>query len=129
MADNSNYSKTVLLIIRKLAVKHRIPERDALYLLDHFFMQLKQYITDPRMPRILIPSFGAFRPSLKRLKSHLRLLGINYRKGKVSKESFKKGIRKGWPVKQRMIKELNREGDSTDWYNDNLIKDLSQFTD
>jgi hypothetical protein len=70
-------------------------------LIDEFFLTLQMFISDPRMPRVLIEYFGAFDTPFTALKRLIKLKIKKFRNGTYPKSKVNFGIKRLWAVYKR----------------------------
>jgi len=84
--------------------EHNIPKEELEELVDCFFAQMKEYITDPRMPKIRITNFGTFRPQIGKIELIIKRW-IRYSKFSGKKEGLAQKLRPLWKVRRRLVEE------------------------
>lgn len=114
---DEGFFKDFEAIINKLSVKHKIPPSRIKLILDHFFKQLKVYLTDKRIPKVVITNWGTFRPSSANIKRALSKKFYWYRLGSVEPESMRTFLRRVWPIYRRLMAERYRWGMTWPFWN------------
>lgn len=114
---NTTYLRRFDKIIKNLSEKHGVDEDEIRGMIDHFFFTLKRFITDPRMPTIKITNFGTLKPSIGKLNWQIKNAVKQLRKNPDDPTRLHTKIRHLWAVKQRLIKEKNKEETWKEWRN------------
>lgn len=83
-----NWDKRIKSIIKRLSEKHGIDEKVGQRIVDHSFIELKNCIGLPEMPKVLLRGFGTFMVSTKRLKRALKDLETGFEKEIIDKEYY-----------------------------------------
>ena len=110
------YLKKLEPILNKVGKKHNIPLEEAKYIFDRFFRSFRDAMKDPRIPKVKLPLFGFFTPKVKKINKSLKASIAYYKKSDIiSREYINARIQRVWGIKQRLIKELNKEITWKDW--------------
>lgn len=117
MPKNTNYLHRYDKLLTKLAEKHGIKKEELILIIDHFFLTMKGFITDWRMPTIKITNVGTFKPKIGKINFVLKTSYRYFRKGYITAEKISSKIKEVWPVKQRLIKESLGIETWRDWRN------------
>lgn len=64
---NINYLRKLKDEIALVAKEHEIDESILVEIIDELFYDIRKLVTSPKMPNILLSSFGTFKPSYKKL--------------------------------------------------------------
>ena len=105
MTPKSDITKRFEKTIDKLSVKYKIPASRIDNIIDQFFEQLKSYLNDPRLPKVIIKNFGVFRPCPGQMRRALSKKFYWYRLGSVTPENMRLFVKRIWPVYRRLMKE------------------------
>lgn len=89
-------------ILKKVAAKERINEKDIEIAYTHFIQEMKKALTSEDMPKVLIHNFGTFSVSLIRLENQIRYHIGRYYKGHVNKYDLKKILEPMFKVRKRL---------------------------
>lgn len=115
-----NYLKRLDKEIKTIAEENGLKEDEVYEIVDEFFKTKKKFITDPRMPRIQITNWGTFKPSIGKIYWQIKTAIYYYKTGAISREKLNDKIRKLWPVRNRLIKEKNKQSTWNSWKNKKL---------
>jgi len=102
--------------LNKLGVKYSLTRPEMEEIITYFFRDLKLMITDPRMPKIVLQSFGSFKPGLAQIDRSLRKFFFWRRMGKDNKLSLTRFIQKYWKVRKRLQSEKNKGVTFRNWH-------------
>lgn len=121
MEKNSTaYLKRFDGIIRNLSKKHGVSEEELTLIIDRFFLLLKSWVTDLRMPTIKITNLGTFKPSLKKIDNHIRKSICKIREGHPKSDMYRKRVSVLWQVRRRLKDEINGVVTWKEWRNKKL---------
>lgn len=108
---NYHYLKNLKDEFKQVSEEYDIPLDDLKEMFDELFLQLRKWIVSPKMPKIILHSFGIFEPSINKIElliwrriKKLRELP-DTEENKKKRETLKKKIRYAWAIKQRHIAE------------------------
>lgn len=90
--------KVLYKIIKEVAIKTNTSVEVTEYLVAYYFWYLYYIMTGPNFPKIQIPFFGTFYPSLKNVRLSIKLLIKSYKHGRTGREEFVKTFRYHWMV-------------------------------
>lgn len=90
---------------KEVCEKHGFSEEEGSEIVDSFFWDLKESISDPRMPSIMLTNFGSFRPTLGKIRWKITNAIQQYREGRYTREITCNVIRRYWEVRNRLILE------------------------
>lgn len=100
-----SYLRRIEPELKKIAKDNDLEKEELEQLIDEFFVVLKGFLEDPRMPKIQLTNFGTFKPSLRKINQDLRRGMARYRAGLLSKEFLVEKIHRLWPIRNRLINE------------------------
>lgn len=107
-------------LVKKLAEEYEVDEQEVVQALGHYFVALKDCITDWRMPAIKIPEVGTFAPTLGKLNWYIKRCIYNYRLGYITKKQVDDRIKSVWPIRERLKEEktftLQTTAQEATWY-------------
>jgi len=109
-------------IIDKIGKTYGMSSEDIEGLIDHFFLTIKKFITDPRMPKIQITNFGTFRPAIGKINWHLKIGFHHYRRGNIDRNRMVDKVKQLWPIRRRLMRESKGESTWMEWRNLNKDK-------
>jgi nucleoid DNA-binding protein len=118
--NNTAYLKRFSDIIRNLSKKHDIPEQELSLIVDRFFLLLRSWLTDLRMPTIKISNLGTFKPSLKKIDNHIRKSIQKIRDDHPKSDMYRKRVAVLWAVRRRLKDESNGAITWKEWRNKKL---------
>lgn len=102
---NSNYLNQTKDQVKKVAETFNLNEEETGEIIDEFFLILREFLNDERMPTIYIPYLGKFSPTIGSIRRSLGITFRLYRSGAIPREIAVYRIKKFWPIRQRLIKE------------------------
>lgn len=102
---NTGYLRKFDKEVDDLSKKYNLKREESEDLLDHFFITMKKFIEDERMPKIQITNFGTFRPSTRKINFVIGHWIRMYKRGNMERSVLNEKISKIWKVKQRIISE------------------------
>lgn len=102
---NSNYLSQTKNQVKEAADLVGISEEEAGSLIDEFFLTLRDFLNDERMPTFYVPYLGKFSPTLGSIRRSLGVTFKLYRSGAIPRDIAIYRIKKFWPIRQRLIKE------------------------
>ena len=102
--------------LNKLGVKYSLTRPEMEEMVTYFFRDLKLMITDPRMPKIVLQSFGTFKPVLAQIDRSLRKFFFWRKSGRDNKAALTTFIRKYWKIRRRLKAEKNKKVTFRDWH-------------
>ena len=117
---NTSYLRRIEPELKQIAKDHNLEKEQLEELVDEFFIILKSYLEDPRMPRVKLTNFGTFKPSLGKINHDIRRSMLRYRAGLLKKELLIEKIKKLWPIRNRLINEWNGVHTWEEWKNKKL---------
>lgn len=118
---NISYLRKIEPELKKIAKDHNLEKEQLEELVDEFFITLKGFMEDPRMPRIKLTNFGTFKPSLRKINHDIRRSMIRYRAGLLKREFLVDKIKRLWPIRNRLINEWNGVHTWDEWKNRSLV--------
>lgn len=99
------YLKRLDVELKKIQKDNEISYDDLEDIIDDFFSIMKEFIEDPRMPKVQITNFGTFKPSLGKINFDIRRGIYKYRAGHLEKQFLIERIQRLWPIRNRIILE------------------------
>lgn len=102
---NSNYLNQTKDQVKSAAETVGLSEEQAGELIDEFFLIIKEFLNDERMPTFYVPYLGKFSPTLGSIRRSLGITFKLYRSGAIPRDIAVYRIKKFWPIRQRLIKE------------------------
>jgi len=99
--------------LNKLGVKYSLTKEDQEFIIDSFFKDLKLMLSDVRVPKVMIPYIGIFKPSHSKMKASFnRFLSWRRKIGKkdFNSDNFKERLRTYWKVYKRLQLEKSLKG-------------------
>ncbi len=96
-------------ILNRVGKKHGIPVSEGKFIMGTFFKSLSNALSDPRLPKVMLPLFGVFVPRIKSINRSLKGSISAYKRGKITREYLNARIKRLWLIRNRVIKERNRE--------------------
>lgn len=108
--------------LKEVAEKHEIDRGELEEIVDHFFMSIKGFIEDNRMPKIFLKNFGTFKPTTRKIDVVIRKLFKRYRAGAIEKKMLVDKIKDLWPIKQRIIDEQLGKNTWQEWKDRKFIR-------
>ena len=115
------YLKKLRPILNKVGKKHGITIEEGEFIVDCFFRSFKKAITDPRVPRVMLPMFGTFQPKINYIYRSLRASFRFYRKGGLTTEYIVARVKRIWPVRNRLIEEQQSKETWKLWKSDDML--------
>ena len=124
---NSAYLLKFKKEISFLAKKYNLSEDEVGEIIDDFFVSMKSYITDLRIPTIKITNLGTFKPTPSKINYQIRKY-IKYAKRSTGEEleKVKVMISNTWKVRTRLKREANGEVTWKDW-RDKKLKSYAEI--
>ena len=112
MVKNTPYLDRFKDTIKDLSAEFGIAEEDIREIIDHFFLTLKKFITDIRMPTIKISMWGTFKPTIGKINWGIdqTLYHMNLEHG--DREVMFRKIRRIQRIKERLLQE---KGGKSTW--------------
>lgn len=92
-------------IFKKVAEKHDVEQKYVEDMYDHFFRTTKQIIKNPQIVNIVIPKWGSFTASLRKVNYEIRKLIRQYNCGSLSREHVCVKISYLWPIRRKLMQE------------------------
>lgn len=123
MVRNTAYLGKFKGIIKALADQFNVSEEYVEDLIDNFFLTLKKFITDPRMPTVKISKWGTFKPTLGKLNWAIGTTLFHMSQDRGDRDKMFKKIRVVQHVKERLLREKAGELTWKEWKN-KTIEDL-----
>ena len=80
-----------------------------------FFLTLREFLSDERMPTIMLPGFGKIRPTLGAISKTFRLSLRYYKEKKIPKQILDWRLKRLWPVRLRLIYEKSGKNTYKHW--------------
>lgn len=93
-------------IIKPLALKYNISEKEVSYIYDHIFKSLKKTLQLKEVPRVFLHNLGTFEANIYALNKRLREWIRRYQNCSISKTELKEKLWTLIPVRNRIKKEL-----------------------
>ncbi len=112
---NTNYLRKIEPELKKIAKDNGLEKEQLEELIDEFFIDLKGFMEDPRMPKVHLTNFGTFKPSLGKINQDIRRTMRRFRDGKTTREILCDKIQRLWPIRNRLIREWNGENTYDEW--------------
>lgn len=107
-------------VLESLCKKYGISVEEGEEILDQYFYSLRKALEDWRMPKIVIPLFGTFRPKIWKINHYIRRAIRNYKKGYIQRGEAVRRIKKVWHIRRRLQKEkgfkLTTPKEEHTWY-------------
>jgi hypothetical protein len=112
---NSNYLNQTKDQVKEAAELAGISEEEAGKLIDEFFLVLRDFLNDERMPTFYVPYLGKFSPTLGSIRRSLGVTFKLYRSGAIPRDIAVYRVKKFWPIRQRLIKEKLKQPQHDNW--------------
>ncbi len=80
-----------------------------------FFLIMRDFLSDERMPIIIFPGFGKLRATLGSLRRVINLSIRLFKSGKIPKQILSWRLKRFWPVRLRLIYENSGQKTPKDW--------------
>lgn len=133
---NSNYLNQTKDQIKESADLFGISLEEANDLVDDFFLVLRDFLNDERMPTFYVPYLGKFSPTIGSIRRSLRVTFKLYRSGAIPRHIAVYRIKKFWPIRNRLIKEKqgipqhnNWKDIPMDWQKNGISKEYKEALD
>lgn len=101
----------------EISKSYDIEKDELIKILDNFFLTLKSFITDSRMPTIKITNFGTFKPSVGKLDWQINIANYHIKNGTNNHTKLSKKIEYLTIIKNRLKSESEGEETWTEWRN------------
>ena len=121
------YLKNLQPILNKVGKKHGITIQEGEFIISELFISLHKFMNDLRIPTIVLPLIGKLRPSPKRINITIRAYINQYKKGNVTREYVNAAIQYYWPIKQRLIKEKNKQNTWIEWHTMKKLREIKKI--
>ncbi len=114
---NSNYLNQTKEQIKESAELVDITVESAEKIIDDFFLIIRDFLNDERMPTFYVPYLGKFSPTIGSIRRSLRITFKLYRSGAIPRHIAVYRIKKFWPIRCRLIKEKMGNPQHDNWKN------------
>ncbi len=105
MAKDIHFLDRYKDIVGSLARKFDLSEAEVIEIIEHFFLTLKKYLMDVRMPTIKISKWGTFKPSIGLIDFNIKRTLWHMSEDRGDRDSMFKRIRLIQRVKDRLLQE------------------------
>lgn len=103
------YLKKLQPILNRVGKRHNIPINEGEFILGWLFKSFRNALTDPRMPKVMLPNIGTFKVTVTNLYRSLRRSIQWHRHGATTRKYINNRIAYLWAVRNRLLKEANGE--------------------
>lgn len=117
MAKNIHFLDRYKEIITTLAEKFDLTYEEVFEIIDHFFITLKKFLTDVRMPTIKISKWGTFKPSIGWINWYIQRALWHMSRDQGDRDKMFRKIRVVQRVKDRILQEKQGVNTWKTWKN------------
>lgn len=121
------YLKKLRPILNRAGKKHGITVEEGEFIIGKFFESFRDALTDPRVPKVMLPLFGTFQPKIKYIYRSLRASIRFHKSGGTTREYLNARIRRIWPVRNRLIEEANKGTTWNSWRKESVKEKFIQL--
>ncbi len=116
---NSNYIVHLKKEIEIVAKEAGVDVQTTVDVLDNFFVTLRVFLADPRLPTIRIGKFGYFQTTYGGIRKSLFAALASYKKDPTleKRSIFWDKFYKIWKIRNRILMARRGESDGIDWKN------------
>jgi hypothetical protein len=102
---NSNYLNQTKEQVKECSDLFNISLDEGNKIIDDFFLVLRDFLNDERMPTFYVPYLGKFSPTIGSIRRSLRITFKLYRSNVIPRHIAVYRVKKFWPIRNRLIKE------------------------
>lgn len=124
---NLKYLRKLYPILNKVGKETNIRVDEGNFIIDTFFRSLRDSLNDPRMPKVIIPLLGVFRPSKKKIYISIKRSLMWFKRGGSTREYITAKIRRLWKIRSRIDKEFRGDETWKEWSKKNKKKELEDL--
>jgi hypothetical protein len=115
--------------LNRLGVKYSLTRKDMEEILEFYFLDLKSFITDPRMPKVKIDNLGTFKPALFLINRTISKYYYWRRLGSDNSRKIRSIINRLWRVRKRIHMEKNKVVTFKQWHKNNYFYGQERLKD